>query len=1067
MMRAATNASIALDERDQLLVVFSRMLVMQKGKPYVYECMLGMARDYGTGAETCAAAIKSIIRRACIIRKGRRPARCVDDDAMGEDDVFDKTLYDHFRSIVRVAVADGGPTEQKALHLCAPPPGAATGPPAMVQSAVFPNLLYITRDRAHRMRSVQRGTWDSMRSYVKEFLDLLVTGKHSLAKTIENSRKFSIIWEDSQRELREGGSIDVFSQTLRNMSYAEQRFDSRSQPLFVIFSMIPVAVRFFLQNVLIRGDRDDRIWAQDMLMQWGGDIGYDRLISAAVFSDAMIEAQRFIRICDGADDDVTLTGRQASELLAHLRVLLLDGAIWLEHAEGTLVHTALRSIKDIGILNFFAVSGKLQAVAIGWLGPDNCHRTAPIERAKEAFRIFEAFFNANFPMLEETNQFAVFDLKSTLSMRERESMLAGLARRHGSDPAKAWKQVAGSAGDGASGLLARAMWHDSDTARGTMTRVKKDGGVRPRDPDQDNAVGWLRTLRELRPQNRASRAEAIDLIEFALVFLTRTTNVERWFSQIALIEAKQRAHKLTLSKLEDTTKLIVQDFGGRRTVPINAVQLLTAHARATEGVPVVWPASVYCLRAQNVYREFFGERRSGARSLDARSMGQQRAQRGRDSKPALGQVRACLPNTKEARLKAHSAAVVKAVASFGSGARVGPLGSIAPVATQQGVTCSDDDPARTVEVPFSYFGQSASGSAGSDALPKWEAGYQALACAANLPKAGAAAEPHSATTRAGAAAEPPPLWLAAEPPFAGHPASQRKHTRTRRIRRTRTRRMTGRQTRLATRVGAQRGPLNVAMVVIRSGGRREDASRASHLALTTLLLSRRPFLRKKHAALQQGTDGRVQYVGPRGETWQPVECGRASVAIPAPMLRRGQARVTLRLSACARRVADVVKENDSTFALVQSTAAADVIVVGEIASAWRSLIGLKARLFGKRLADVTWVTSRMAAGRCVAFMSTIETSHWELFLSKRFVEHNSDYAAALRKAASKSNEMQGGAKRFVVIDGKLPKNPRFPRLSFQVLDASESVHRKVPSLKLEQLIDKLSIVYGPERRSDV
>ena len=817
---------------------------------------------------------------------------------------------------------------------------------------------------------------------------------------------------------------------------------------------------------MIRGDRDDRIWAQDMLMQWGGDIGYNRLISAALFSDAMIEAQRFIRICDGAEDDVTLTGRQASELLAHLRVLLLDGAIWLEHAEGTLVHTALRSIKDIGILNFFAVSGKLQAVAIGWLGPDNCHRTAPIERAKEAFRIFEAFFNANFPMLEETNQFAVFDLKSTLSMRERESMLAGLARRHGSDPAKAWKQVAGSAGDGASGLLARAMWHDSDTARGTMTRVKKDGGVRPRDPDQDNAVGWLRTLRELRPQNRASRAEAIDMIEFALVFLTRTTNVERWFSQIALIEAKQRAHKLTLSKLEDTTKLIVQDFGGRRTVPINAVQLLTAHARATEGVPVVWPASVYCLRAQNVYREFFGERRSGARSLDARSMGQQRAQRGRDSKPALGQVRACLPNTKEARLKAHSAAVVKAVASFGSGARVGPLGSIAPVATQQGVTCSDDDPARTVEVPFSYFGQSASGSAGSDALPKWEAGYQALARAANLPKAGAAAEPHSATTRAGAAAEPPPV-VGGGAPLCGSSGKPEKAHKDKKDKKDKDTKNDGKTNQTGDEGGCAKRPIECGPGGDKERWPKRRRKQGITFSVDDIVAKQKAIFERKNAALQQGTGGRVQYVGPRGETWQPVECGRASVAIPAPMLRRGQARVTLRLSACARRVADVVKENDSTFALVQSTAAADVIVVGEIASAWRSLIGLKARLFGKRLADVTWVTSRMAAGRCVAFMSTIETSHWELFLSKRFVEHNSDYAAALRKAASKSNEMQGGAKRFVVIDGKLPKNPKFPRLSFQVLDASESVHRKVPSLKLEQLIDKLSIVYGPERRSDV
>jgi hypothetical protein len=245
MMRAATKASVAFDERDQILLMFCRMLVMLKGKPYIYECMLGMARDYGTGAENCEAAIKSIVRRACIIRKGRRLARAVDDEAMGSEDVFDKELYDHFRSIVRVAVADGGTTEQRAIYNCGPSAVAAE-PPALEPCTFFPNLLYITRDRAHRMRSVQKGTWDSMRSYVKEFLASLVTGQQSLAKMVSNSRKYSLLWEESQRDLQEVGSLDVFSRTLRNLSYAEQRFDSRSQPLFVIFSMLPVAVLFFV-----------------------------------------------------------------------------------------------------------------------------------------------------------------------------------------------------------------------------------------------------------------------------------------------------------------------------------------------------------------------------------------------------------------------------------------------------------------------------------------------------------------------------------------------------------------------------------------------------------------------------------------------------------------------------------------------------------------------------------------------------------------------------------------------------------------------------------------------------
>ena len=88
-------------------------------------------------------------------------------------------------------------------------------------------------------------------------------------------------------------------------------------------------------------------------------------------------------------------------------------------------------------------------------------------------------------------------------------------------------------------------------------------------------------------------------------------------------------------------------------------------------------------------------------------------------------------------------------------------------------------------------------------------------------------------------------------------------------------------------------------------------------------------------------------------------------------------------------------------------------------------------------------------------------------MSKAFVERKSQYAAALHKAADKSGVMPGGGKRFVVVDGKLPQKPKFPRLSFQVRDQTEPEDPKVASLTLERLIDKLSIVYGPERRSNL
>ena len=79
------------------------------------------------------------------------------------------------------------------------------------------------------------------------------------------------------------------------MSFAEQRFDSRSAPLFKFFSLFPFAVKT-LARLTKDGDNDDRAWATSLLREFAGTTGYDKLVSAAVVADAMVVSGVFINL---------------------------------------------------------------------------------------------------------------------------------------------------------------------------------------------------------------------------------------------------------------------------------------------------------------------------------------------------------------------------------------------------------------------------------------------------------------------------------------------------------------------------------------------------------------------------------------------------------------------------------------------------------------------------------------------------------------------------------------------------------------------------------------------------
>ncbi len=58
-----------------------------------------------------------------------------------------------------------------------------------------------------------------------------------------------------------------------------------------------------------------------------------------------------------------------------------------------------------------------------------------------------------------------------------------------------------------------------------------------------------------------------DLLGTYVARLASTGSIERWFGQLALLEHKQRAHKLCEQVLDSSLKLRLQDIGGVRVDP--------------------------------------------------------------------------------------------------------------------------------------------------------------------------------------------------------------------------------------------------------------------------------------------------------------------------------------------------------------------------------------------------------------------------------------------------------------------------------------------------------------------
>ncbi len=182
--------------------------------------------------------------------------------------------------------------------------------------------------------------------------------------------------------------------------------------------------------------------------------------------------------------------------------------------------------------------------------------------------------------------------------------------------------------------------------------------------------------------------------------------------------------------------------------------------------------------------------------------------------------------------------------------------------------------------------------------------------------------------------------------------------------------------------------------------------------------------------------------------------------IPAPPLPN-PVKVVLATDVPAHLVPD-------GFQVARHTAETDVIIVIGLSARWHGTLALKARLYGKRLADVDWLHSKGRSGQCVSFMRVLDTCHVVLYLSGKFVEQFPILSKVLREGSLASPAVASGSHRFVVMDGARPVAPALPRLTFNVL--SEDEYRAAPaqdktvSLDLERLMSKLTFMHGPDRK---
>ena len=156
----------------------------------------------------------------------------------------------------------------------------------------------------------------------------------TIASYPRNSQKYSMLFQQAQLQPALG-----FAKCIRNFSYAPQRFNSVTEPLFKAYTLLPSVLGFLSQLTKV-GDAEDQRWGRRILESITSQNGGSALVSAAMAADAFLVMEKFIRLDDAADSTAIL---KASEALVCERFLWLSVEI-TEHPSDFRFNTRRRQL---------------------------------------------------------------------------------------------------------------------------------------------------------------------------------------------------------------------------------------------------------------------------------------------------------------------------------------------------------------------------------------------------------------------------------------------------------------------------------------------------------------------------------------------------------------------------------------------------------------------------------------------------------------------------------------------------------------------------------------------------
>ena len=214
-LKGAKCVSISSDERNGRLLV--KYAASDDQLNVQYGCM-ALLRDAGGSAYDIAAAVHKAVERFCTRRvlhpglnAGKPRREC------------NLPVQEHIRDRIEMFTADGAANEQLAARLLHP--GSSRS-----NCQKLPNLSMILRDKAHATRRLTERTFQADPNLDRN-MQAVVTGETSVARLLKNSRLFQCIFEQEVCKQVRSGSAAGMQGSVRDMSFAKQRFDSTAKPL--------------------------------------------------------------------------------------------------------------------------------------------------------------------------------------------------------------------------------------------------------------------------------------------------------------------------------------------------------------------------------------------------------------------------------------------------------------------------------------------------------------------------------------------------------------------------------------------------------------------------------------------------------------------------------------------------------------------------------------------------------------------------------------------------------------------------------------------------------------------